>query len=287
MSKRTKYPAKKEQLFTKISSLSKQYRYLCLAKLEKVRSVQLMMLRKILREQAKFIVIKNRVTLKALESTKITGVNKISSKFSGQILLIFTDQNPFNLSIFLAKNKISLPAKAGDVATEEILVPAGNTGLAPGPVLSEFKEANVTTKIDGGSIWIAKDTVVAKRGDKISPKLAGLLNRLNIKPIKAGLSISHALIDDIVVSDNELALDVDKFRGDVISAYASARKLSVNLNYYTRETIEESLAQAYLEAQNLAINSDYISEDDVKQLLSKYQLKSITIYDILKEKGYN
>jgi large subunit ribosomal protein L10 len=287
MSKRTKYPAKKEQLFTKISSLSKQYRYLCLAKLEKVRSVQLMMLRKILREQAKFIVIKNRVTLKALESTKITGVKKISSKFSGQILLIFTDQNPFNLSIFLAKNKISLPAKAGDVATEEILVPAGNTGLAPGPVLSEFKEANVTTKIDGGSIWIAKDTVVAKRGDKISPKLAGLLNRLNIKPIKAGLSISHALIDDIVVSDNELALDVDKFRGDVISAYASARKLSVNLNYYTRETIEESLAQAYLEAQNLAINSDYISEDDVKQLLSKYQLKSITIYDILKEKGYN
>lgn len=287
MSKRTKYPAKKEQLFTKISSLSKQYRYLCLAKLEKVRSVQLMMLRKILREEAKFIVIKNRVTLKALESSKLTGVKKISSKFSGQILLIFTDQNPFNLSIFLAKNKISLPAKAGDVATEEILIPAGNTGLAPGPVLSEFKEASVATKIDGGSIWIANDTVVARRGDIISPKLAGLLNRLNIKPIKAGLSISYALIDDIVVSDNELGLDVDKFRNDIVSAYASAKNISVNSNYYTRETIGESLAKAYLEAQNLAINSDYISEDDVKQLLSKYQLKAITIYDILKEKGFN
>jgi large subunit ribosomal protein L10 len=287
MSKRIKYPAKKEQLFSEITSLSKQYRYLCLAKLEKVRSVQLMMVRKILRKEARFIVIENRVALKALESTKLGGFKNISSKFSGQILLIFTDQNPFKLSIFLSKNKISLPAKAGDIATEEILVPAGNTGLAPGPVLSEFKEANLTTRIDGGSIWIAKDTIVAKSGDIRSPKLAALLSRLNIKPIKAGLSISYALIGDTVASYDELALDVDKFKGDIISAYASAKNLAVNSSYYTRESIGEILAKAYLEGANLAINSDYTTEDDVKELLSKYQLKAMTIYNILKEKGYN
>lgn len=287
MSKRTKYPVKKEHMFTEIASLSKQYRYVCLAKLEKVRSVQLMMLRKMLRKEAKFLVIKNKVALKAFERAKLSGISKISDRISGQILLIFTDQNPFKLVIFLSKNKISLPAKAGDMAPEEIFVPAGNTGLAPGPVLSEFKEANVATKIDGGSIWIAKDTIVAKSGDKISPKLAGLLNRLNIKPIKAGLSISYALIDEVVLTDNELVLDIDKFTGDMITTYASAKNLAINSNYYTKETVREILAKAYIEAQNLAINSDYISEDDIKQLLSKYQLKAVTIYDILKEKGYN
>ena len=274
-------------MFSEVTSLSKQYNFLCLAKLEKVRSVQLMMLRKMLKNEAKFLVIKNRVARKALEHAKFNGIDKIGDKFSGQILLIFTDQNPFKLSIFLSKNKISLPAKAGDIVTNEILVPAGNTGLAPGPVLSEFKEANVPTKIDSGSIWIAKDTVVAKKGDAISPKLAGLLNRLNIKPVEAGLSISFALVDNTILAENDLMLDLEQFMKDLQASYVEARNLAINSYYYTKEVIGEQLAKAYLEAQNLAINSDYISEDGIIPLLSKYEVKAKTLYGLLKEKGYN
>jgi len=287
MSKRTSYPAKKEQMFKRIQSLSKEYKYLCVAKLEKVRSVQLMMLRKMLRNDTRLTVIKNRVALKALKKVKLEGIEKIEDKFSGQILLIFTNQNPFKLSILLSKNKVSLPAKAGDVASEDILIPAGNTGLAPGPVLSEFKEANVPTKIDGGSIWISKDTIVAKKGEVISPKLAGLLNRLNIKPIKAGLTITFALMENTLLSENELLLDLEKFSEDLQRAYFEARNLAINSSYYTKEVIRDLLSKAYLDAQNLAINSDYISKDDIEQLLAKYQSKAKTLYELLKEKGYN
>ncbi|MGQ9781314.1 MAG: 50S ribosomal protein L10 [Nitrososphaeria archaeon] len=287
MSKRTRYPAKKERMYSEIVSLSKQHSYLCLSRLEKVRSVQLMMLRKMMKKEAKFIVIKNRVALKALEHAKFKGVDKIGEKFSGQILLIFTDQNPFRLSLFLSKNKISLPAKAGDMATEEIMIPAGNTGLAPGPVLSEFKEANVPTKIDGGSIWIVKDTIVAKKGDVFSPKLAGLLNRLNIKPIKAGLTIAYALMDDIALTEEDLTLDLERFTKDLQTCYWEARNLAINSDYYTAEVMKEILAKAYLEAQNLALNSDYMSEDNIRQLLQKYEIKAKTLYEILKERGYS
>jgi hypothetical protein len=34
------------------------------------------------------------------------------------------------------------------------MIPSGDTGITPGPVLSEFKEANVPTKIDQGTIWV-------------------------------------------------------------------------------------------------------------------------------------
>jgi large subunit ribosomal protein L10 len=287
MSRQRKYPEKKEQMISEIVSLSQGYRYLCLAKLQKVRSVQLMMLRKTLKKDAKFIVVKNRVALKALKKANFRGIDQMKDEFAGQLLLVFTNQNPFKLTLFLSKNKISLPAKAGDIAMDEIFVPAGNTGLAPGPVLSEFKEANVATRIDGGSIWIAKDTVVAKEGDKISPKLAGLLNRLNIKPIKAGLSISFSMIDGVLLKENELILDIEQFLKDVQKAFSEAKGLAINMNYFTEDDMGEILSKAYLEAQNLAINSDYISEDYIKQLLSKYENKAKTLYEILKEKGYN
>ncbi|MGI0019661.1 MAG: hypothetical protein ACREAY_04240 [Nitrososphaera sp.] len=48
----------------------------------------------------------------------------------------------------------------------------------------------VRTKIDGGTIWVNRDTVVAKPGDAISMQLASLLSKLNIKPIEAGIAVN-------------------------------------------------------------------------------------------------
>ena len=93
---------------------------------------------------------------------------------------MFTNISPFRLNLIFAQNKVFLAAKGGDVATKDIAVPAGNTGIAPGPVLSEFKVANVATRIDGGNIWVAKDTVVAKPGDVIPIK------GLDVRVISAG-----------------------------------------------------------------------------------------------------
>ena len=110
----------------------------------------------------------------------------------GSKVLIFTQLNPFELILFLNKNKVRVPAKGGDMATGEIMIPAGNTGLQPGPVISEFNEAKVQTRIEGGSIFIAKDTIVARKGDIISTKTASLLSKLGMKPMEAGLALSYA-----------------------------------------------------------------------------------------------
>ncbi|MEM2950208.1 MAG: 50S ribosomal protein L10 [Nitrososphaeria archaeon] len=287
MSSRSAYPLKKEQMFFQIKTLAQNYNYLCISRLEKVRSVQLMMLRKMLRNDAKFFVVKNKVALRALMGTKFGFDTKLEEKFRGQNLLIFTNQNPFKLSILLSKNKVSLPAKAGDIATDDIIISAGNTGLQPGPILSEFKEAGVPTKIDSGSIWITKDTVVAKKGDVISPKLAGLLSKLNIKPIKAGLTISFAFMDGVVLSEEDLLLNLEKIKNEIQSAYLEAKNLSINSNYFTRETISEILCKAHQQAYGLALNAGYITKENIPVLLQKYEIIGKQIYEKLKEKGYN
>ena len=86
-----------------------------------------------------------------------------------------------------------MAARGGDLASFDIVVPAKNTGIAPGPMLTEFKEAGIPTKIDQGTIWIAKETTPAKKGDTINEKLAAILGKLDIKPVEAGISLYSAV----------------------------------------------------------------------------------------------
>ena len=53
----------------------------------------------------------------------------------GQSALIFTDMNPFKLFKILEDSKTPAPAKPGAIAPADIVVPRGDTGSAPGPIL--------------------------------------------------------------------------------------------------------------------------------------------------------
>jgi len=170
---RSSYPKEKQELYEQMIQLPKSYNVIALSKLNKVRGTQLMMIRKKFHKDIIIRVIKNRVTQRAFEKVSdVHGIEKLSSELEGQCALMFTNISPFKLNLIFDQNKVFLSAKGGDMTTTEILIPAGDTGITPGPVLSEFKEANVSTKIDQGTIWVTKDTVVADPGDLISTKLA-------------------------------------------------------------------------------------------------------------------
>ncbi len=164
----------KKEIYGDLVQLLEKYSVVAVADLQKVRSSQIQEIRKKLRGKADLIVAKNSILRKASDSmaSKKENVNKFSDGLTGSMVLIFTQMNPFELIMFLNNNKVRVPAKGGDLATSEIIVPAGNTGLQPGPVISEFNEAKVQTRIEGGSIFVAKDTIVASKGDVISTKTA-------------------------------------------------------------------------------------------------------------------
>ncbi|MEM2113512.1 MAG: 50S ribosomal protein L10 [Candidatus Nitrosocaldus sp.] len=261
------YPEKKTRMYKLLQDVAGKYRVIALVKMEKVRSTQLMPLRKILADEARIMMVKNRLAAKALSDSGVKGIEKILKELEGQNLLIFTNMNPFKLQMLLEKNKVYLPAKGGDVATEDIVVPAGNTGLAPGPILSEFREAKIQTKIEEGTVWIAKDTVVAKTGETISMKLASLLSKLGIKPIKAGVSLHLVLEDGLVYKSDDLKIDVDVYRKSIEEAYSSALALAVNASYPTKESIAMIVSKAYSNALALALNSAYPAREVISELL--------------------
>ncbi|GBC74455.1 hypothetical protein HRbin05_00496 [archaeon HR05] len=271
------YPEKKVRMYRMLQEEASRYRAIALVKMDKVRSTQLMPLRKILADEAKMIMVKNRLAVKALSGSGVKGIEKILKEMEGQNLLIFTNMNPFKLQMLLEKNKVYLPAKGGDVATEDIVVPAGNTGLAPGPILSEFREAKIQTKIEEGTVWIAKDTVVAKAGEVISMKLASLLSKLGIKPIKAGVNLHMVLEDGLVYRSEDLKLDIEAYRKSIEEAYSNALTLAVNAAYPTKESIAMIVSRAYSNALTLAVNAAYPAREVIRELLMLAEAHAQTI----------
>lgn len=288
MSSGKNYPKKKRVMYQEMMKFPKEYNAMAISNLNKVRASQLMQLRKKFRSEMKLRVVKNKVVQRAFEKfDDIPRLPEFSNKLEGQCLLLFTNANPFRLNLIFDKSKIFLPAKGGDVAPTEIIVPAGNTGITPGPVLSEFKEANVPTKIDQGSIWVVKDTRVAKAGDQISQKLASLLSKLDVKPIEAGISVSSALADGLLFTEEDLKIDLDAYVKEMAKGAFEGLNLAIVCGYLTPETVRPLILQAGQEALNLSVSAGYLTKDTIIPILLNAQAQSLSVSNLAKEKGYD
>ena len=266
---RTKYPQKKVQMYQQIQEIPKKYNVIALVRMEKVRSSQLLPLRKKFKGEVEIISIKDKVAQKALSAVKIPAIEKLAEKLVGQCVLMFTNMSPFKLNILLGKNKIMMAARGGDIASKEVIIKAGNTGITPGPILTDFKEAGITTKIDQGTVWITKDSTVAKKGDVISAKLATLLSKLDVKPVEAGISLDSAVAEGIIYAKDEMVIDVEKFRNAFAQAYQEALALSLEIGYVTKENIMLLLAKAAQGARSVAVEAGYLTDETKEQVLQK------------------
>lgn len=285
---RTTYPKGKQELYQQMLELPKSYNVIALSKVNKVRATQLMKIRKKFHKEIIIKVIKNRVTQRAFEKiSDVQGIDKLSSQLEGQCALMFTNISPFKLNLIFDKNKVFLLAKGGDITKTEIMIPSGDTGITPGPVLSEFKEANVPTKIDQGTIWVSRDTIVAKPTDVISTKLASLLSKLNIKPIEAGIVVNYAIADKLVFAEDDLRIDLNEIKNELGRSYNESISLAVESSYFTRESMGYLLSKASRQAQYLALESNYLSKDTAGQIISTEEMKARNLVNKLKNKGYS
>ena len=285
---RKHYPRKKRVMYGELQQLPTEYKVIALSKMTKVRATQLMMIRKKFRNDIKIKVIKNKIAIRAFEKVKgVVGLENLSEQLEGQCALIFTNINPFKLNLIFAQNKVFLPAKGGDIATKEIVVPAGNTGIAPGPVLSEFKTANVPTKIDQGTIWVSKDTLVAKPADVISTQLASLLSKLNIKPIEAGISVNFAVAEGLMFQGQDLLINLDEYKDELVRLFEQALALATEAGYMTPETVKPLLVKAQQHARSLASEAGYVTSETAVFVLPRAHAQAQAVANKAKEKDYS
>jgi large subunit ribosomal protein L10 len=266
---RTKFPQKKAQMYQLMQELPKKYSVMALVRMEKVRASQLLPLRKKLLGEVEIVSIKDKIAKKAFEKLDVPGAEKMKEMLTGQCVFMFTNMSPFKLNVLLGKNKVLLAARGGNIASIDVVVPPKNTGIAPGPMLTEFKDNKIPTKIDQGTIWILKETTPVKKGEVISTKLAALLGKLDIKPIEARIVLNSALSESILFTEEELVVDVDAFRDKIAQANQNALTLSTEIAYVTEDNIAQILAKASQAGISLSVEAAYVTDETKEQILQK------------------
>jgi len=261
-----------------VKGVIQKYRVIGVADLHKVRASQLQELRKKLRKDVYMRVIKNTLMSRALsECGNKPNLERLKEHLRGSNIFLFTNLNPFKLVLLLERSKVKAIARAGDVASRDVIVPAGNTGLPPGPIISQLNAAGLPTRIEAGSVWISRDTLVVRKGEVISERLAAVLSKLGIKSVEVGLSLKAVYDDGVIIAGDDLELDLDEYRKQIAEAYMQAFNLSVNATYPTAENIVYIIQKAYQEARNLAVNAGIASPEVIADLIRKAYAEAVAL----------
>ncbi|MBX5321730.1 MAG: 50S ribosomal protein L10 [Candidatus Bathyarchaeota archaeon] len=261
-----------------ITKLLKQYRVVGIANLQKVRAPQLQEFKRKLAADAYMRVIKNTIMKRAIENCgEKPELEKLEKYLTGPNVFLFTNANPFKLALLLEKGKVRTTAKAGDIASFDVIVPAGNTGQPPGPIISQLNAVGLPTRIEAGSVWITKDTLVARKGDVISERLASVLSKLGIKPVEAGLIMKVVYDEGLIIEGEQLKIDLDEMRRQIENAHGEAFKLSLGVAYPTRENIQALIRIAHQEAYALSLGAAVPTKETIKDLIRKAYAEMLSL----------
>lgn len=239
-----------------------------LVNVEGVGARQLQGIRDSLRGSAVIKMSRNTLMIRALEKSKKKGIKDLIEYVSGPVAFVFSEQDPFVLSKFLSENKAAAPAKGGQTSPKDIIVPAMNTGVAPGPFISELAGLKIPSRVKGGSIHITDDTVAVKAGDVISNAMAMMLSRLGIEPMELQLRLIAAYTDGAVLTADSFDIDLEGLFNQVLLGHQYAVNLSVNTGIPTAETMPLIIAKANMEAKNLVLEIGFFVPEMLNEFLA-------------------
>jgi len=257
---------KKIEQIEKTTAEMKNYKTVALLDLRKLPDSLFQSLRKKIREDGgKVAVLKKPVISRILSSNKKLAEH--TSECTKSVALILTNSSPYELNQFFKQHKKKRAAKVGDVANADIVVPEGETDLPPGPALSELKAGGVNVQIKGGKIVVAKESTVAKTGDKLSTMKVKALQTLGVMPFEVMASLVFGFDGEYVYPKTLLDIG-DTLDADLSEGLSQAMNLSINAGYPSEQNIDMLLSEALMQSMNFALNSDTYSSTSIEQLLA-------------------
>lgn len=249
----TKHVAEyKKKIVSNLVKLMNDYNTIGVVNMDGLPAAQLQKMRRQLRGKVEMYMAKKRLINLAIDQIKKPGFAELRKYIEGMPNLIFTNDNPFAIAKKINKSKSNAPAKPGQIAPKDLIVPAGPTPFAPGPVISELAQAGIKAGIEAGKVIIKADSLVAKKGEKIKPNVSSILLRLGIQPMEVGLNLVAVYENGLIFTNDILSVDEQQYIDNITTAAKWAMNLSVEAGYITKENIEIMVVKAANDSKALA-----------------------------------
>lgn len=271
----------KKDVVQQVAQLAKKYSIVGVLNMESLPASQLAQMKKKLRGTVEIVMTRRSLLLRAIDQVKDLEVLKPQIE-KGMPALLFTKENPFALFKTLKKSKSKAAAKPGQIAPYDIIIPAGPTPFAPGPVISEFAQIGVKAGVEGGKVAVKVDSVVAKSGEPIKPGVASMIARLGIEPMEIGLNLTAVYEKGTVYPANILDIDEEVFAKNLAAAVVSGINLGVEICYPSPEVLELLLPKAWREMRALAIEAHYLASGLTDEVLADAERVALSMKEEFK-----
>ena len=183
-----------------------------------------------------------------------------------QTALLTASGNPFAIFDEFSRTRSPTPARGGEHAPHDIVVPAGTTSFKPGPIVGELQHAGFPAAIEKGKVVLKKDTTIVRQGHTISREVAGLLTRMDIRPLEVGLAVRGLVDGETFYPPEVLAVDLEGRRQEVALAVRQALGVAVELAYLTPATFPLLVQRAHRRALGLAVAAGYPTKETIEPL---------------------
>ncbi|MHB8634630.1 MAG: 50S ribosomal protein L10 [Thermoplasmatota archaeon] len=213
---------------------------------------------------------KNRLLKIALQEAAKgrPGLAGLVDTVHGQSVILATNQNPFKLFKNLKAGASMAPLKGGQTSPVDVHVKKGNTPFGPGPIVGELQKVGIPAKIEAGKVVIQKDVTPVKAGQVVSAELAGMLAKLEIKPVELKIDLKAAFEKDTLFLPAALAVDETVILGQLGVAVRTAFEVSLQRGWITAQTADALLGRAYKQAIALILEQNVPVDAAVEQTVT-------------------
>jgi large subunit ribosomal protein L10 len=259
----------KKQQVADIKSLMAKYPIVAVLNLENLPARQLQKMKTKLRKEVEIKMAKKPVIKQAFKESDKPNIALLEKYLSGMPALLLTKENPFKLYKIIKKSKSAAAIKPGQQTPKDIMIPAGPTPFAPGPIIGELGMLKIKAGIEGGKVVIKQDAHVAQKGDTVNAQLSSLLMRLGIEPMEIGLDLVAVYEKGEILTKDVLDIDESAYIAKIQTAATESMNLAVDIAYASKDTILLLIQKSFRDSRALAVERDILADAVIDQILMK------------------
>jgi len=243
---------------TRLHKLLSTYNNTLIVGVDNVGSNQMQKTRIALRGKAEILMGKNTIVRTQLRKLIAEGQTKyevLLPLMKGNVGLVFTNSDLREVRKVIQENKRPAAARQGVVASNDVFVPAGPTGLDPGQT-SFFQALNIATKIVKGAIEITNQTHLVRKGDRVTASHVALLGKLNILPFYHGFVVHTVYEDGSVYAAEVLDISHEDLLAKFFAGVGKVAALSLAIGFPTTASLPHIINNSYRKVLSIALATD-------------------------------